>query len=457
MIPISVDQIIAATHGSLLGGDAEQIVTAVSTDTRKEMSGALFVALKGERFDAHDYLAKAAEQGAVAILCERVPEGENLEGVAVIQVGDSLLGLQRLAAWYRLQMDLHVVGITGSNGKTSTKDFTKAVLEAKFKVNATLGNLNNHIGLPLTVLNTDEGQQAGVWEMGMNHPGEIAPLCQIAQPKIGIITNIGTAHIEYMGSKDAIAEEKGALARSLPENGVLLVPASCDYVDYFKSRTKAKVMVVGNCRGKVRGENLVMTEQGSTFDLVIDDCGQAKVTLPVVGKHMVKNALLAAGVGHLLGVKIEDIASALSGVTLTSGRLRSFVTEGVRVIDDTYNANPESVKAAIDTLADLNLEATGRRYVVLGRMAELGEHASDAYVSLGKHGADVGLHVVSVGEEAKEINEGAIKSGKEATHFDSVDDAAAWLKSTCQPGDAVLFKGSRAAAMERVMEKAFTN
>jgi len=278
MNSIIAKQILDATNGNHHSGPIDASVTWVSTDTRKSAEGAVFFALKGENFDANDYLHKAVEQGAGVVVCEKAPESNDLGEACFIIVEDALLALQCFAAWYREQLKLHVVGITGSNGKTSTKDFTKAVLSARFETNATLGNLNNHIGLPLTVLSAGENTSAAVWEMGMNHPGEIEPLCEIAKPKIGVITNIGTAHIEYMGSRDAIAEEKGALSRSLPEGGTLVLPASCDYIEYFKKRTKAKLLIVGNGRGKVRAEELVISENGSEFNLVIEGQESAKVS-----------------------------------------------------------------------------------------------------------------------------------------------------------------------------------
>lgn len=455
MKTLSVREISQAVQGKLLRGNAEATACVVSTDTRKEAQGSVFFALVGENFDAHAYLDKASEKGASVIVAQHVPNGMQTGESAVVIVEDTLLALQQFAAWYRKLLDVTVVGITGSNGKTSTKDFTKAVLGAQFSVNATKGNLNNHIGLPLTVLETEEEHQVGVWEMGMNHPGEIAPLCQIAQPQIGIITNIGTAHIEYMGSRDAIAEEKGALARSLTRQGTLIIPASCDYGEYFKKHTQARIMVVGNGRGVVRAEGLQMNAFGSEFNLIIEGDNAAKVSLPVVGKHMVTNAMLAAGAGRVMGMSGAKIAEALNNAELTSGRLRSFMSGGVRVIDDTYNANPESVRAAIDTLSDLQLETSGTRYVVLGKMAELGEHAQQAYLDLGSHAADLGLQVISVGAEAEEIYAGAHNNGGNAKHFNEIEDAAEWLKGACGDGDAVLFKGSRAAAMERVMNQAF--
>ncbi len=454
---VSVEQIVQATRGQFLSGDREASACSVATDTRKTMQEAIFFALLGENFDAHGYIDKAAAQGATVIVCQHVPEGMELGDAAVVQVEDTLVALQQLAKWYRGELSIEVVGITGSNGKTSTKDFAEAVLSAAFSVNATKGNLNNHIGLPLTVLETEAEDTAAIFEMGMNHAGEIAPLCEIAQPRIGIITNIGSAHIEFMGTLEAIADEKGELAKALPKGGVLFVPSTCDYVEKFRSITAAKLVEVGGEHSSVRAENLNMDAFGSTFDLIIDGKGATNVMLPVVGEHMVTNALLAAAVGSSLGMAVEQIADALSSVKLTSGRLRSFDCNGVRVIDDTYNANPESVRAAIDTLAGLNLKGDGSRFVVLGKMGELGDHASQAYLDLGAHAAKLGLHVVSVDDEAKEIFKGASEYSSKVNHFSSVDQAGEWLQQHTHSGDAVLFKGSRAAAMERVMNQAFVN
>ncbi|GAA5494561.1 UDP-N-acetylmuramoyl-tripeptide--D-alanyl-D-alanine ligase [Rubritalea halochordaticola] len=452
-----IAQIVEAVHGTLHCGDPSAEITSVSTDTRSLGVGAAFFALKGERFDAHDFLDQAVEKQATAIIVERVPEGFNAGGCAVIIVEDTLTALQALASWYRRTLDVEVIGITGSNGKTSTKDFTRAVLEQKFSVNATKGNLNNHIGLPLTVLNTEEHHQVCVLEMGMNHPGEIAPLCSIAHPRIGIITNIGTAHIEYMGSREAIAEEKGELARALGNDGVLLVSAACDFAEYFRSRTKARTIVVGNGRGLVRAEDLKMDSTGSEFSLIVDEEEPIRVKIPVVGRHMISNALLAAGAGYALGMSKEEIAKGLNSVNLTSGRLRTFDSGGVTVFDDTYNANPESMKAAIETLSEVKVTPSSHRYVVLGQMAELGNHADNAHREVGELAADRGLIVLTVGDQALAISEGAASKGGEASHFNTTESAAKWLQEKCVAGDAVLFKGSRAAAMERVMHEAFPN
>ncbi len=450
-----IQKLVNSVHGRLHSGESAGVVTSVSTDTRTIGVGSAFFALSGENFDAHNFLEKAVSAGASALVVERVPEGVNFGNAAVIVVKDTLNALQAFAAWYIRELDIEVIGITGSNGKTSTKDFTKAVLGERFKVHATLGNFNNHIGLPLTVLSTEEDDEVCVLEMGMNHSGEIAPLCQIAKPRIGIITNVGTAHIEFLGSRQAIAEEKAALARALPEDGVLIVSAACDYADYLRDHTRARSVIVGNGRGLVRAEELRMDQNGSTFHLVIDGQESQKVHLQVVGRHMVANALLAAGAGHTLGMTIAEIAAGLNKSVLTSGRLRSFQCAGVNVFDDTYNANPESMMAAIETLAELKVDASAKRYVVLGKMAELGKHAEKASQEIGSLAAERGLGVMTLGDEAKAISVAATQSGAFAVHFETVEAAAEWLQSTCVSGDAVLFKGSRAAAMERVMHKAF--
>ena len=450
MTPIDASTLARHAGGEIAAGRGDAVARTVSTDTRTIPAGSVFFALRGERFDANDFAAQAIAAGASIVVVERWT-GEAPEHAAVVRVPDSLAALQRFAAWYRRQRELPVVGITGSNGKTSTKDFTAAVLGRAFEVCATRGNLNNHIGVPLSVLSLEESHTAAVIEMGMNHPGEIAPLCEIAKPNLGIITNIGTAHIEFMGSREAIAEEKGALARALPEDGALFVPAGCDFHDYFKRRTKARVIAVGNGRGLVRAENLRQHDGRSRFTLVIDGQASAEVDLPVTGRHMVTNALLAAGAGWFLGMASEEIAAGLSSTVLTSGRLRRFVSGGITVFDDTYNANPESMAAAIDTLAETPVGGGGRRFAVLGRMGELGPHAAVAHLKVGRLAADRGLLVVAVGEGSQGIADGAGK----AEHFPDEVTAAAWLASQAKPGDVVLFKASRSAAIERVMHRAF--
>lgn len=428
------------------------ITGGVSTDTRSIPSAALFFALRGENFDAHDFLDQAKAAGAAALVIDRIESAP--AGVPVLLVDDVLTALQRLARWYCAELDLPVIAITGSNGKTSTKDLTRAVLSQKFSVNATQGNLNNHIGLPLSVLATGGDHEIGIFEMGMNHPGEIAPLCEIVHPDISVITNVGTAHIENMGSQQAIADEKGEVARALTQNGTLLIPTNCEYVEYYRDRTSGKVLAVGNGNGAIRAEELKVGEKGSSFQLVIDGVGSVPASIPVTGKHMVSNAMLAAGVGHVLGLSLAEIAAGLATAELTSGRLRQYVHAGIQVIDDTYNANPESVAAAIETLAEL--PAKGKKVICLGVMAELGEHASAAYQKIGKLVSTKKLdQLLVVGTAAQEMAESARASGTSVEFFENAPAAADWLKSNTRKGELVLFKGSRAAAMERVMTLAY--
>ena len=451
MKPLSAQQIAEVLGAEVAAGDPAVIVCAgVSTDTRKLNAGCAFFALRGDNFDGDVFAPNALAAGAALVVVSRW-SGDCPAGAAVIVVPDTLAALQRLAYWWRRQLNIAVVCITGSNGKTSTKDFTNAVLSRRFRVSSTKGNLNNHIGVPLTVLATTLEDQVAVWEIGMNHAGELAPLCKIARPKYGIITNIGTAHIEHLGSRDAIAEEKGTLARALPEDGILFISASCDYHDFLRERTKAALVTVGDGRGIVRAENLRLEPDSSHFTLVIEGDGHADVCLPVPGRHMVINALLAAAVGWKLGMRPCEIASGLNEVKISGGRLARRVVDGVTIIDDTYNANPESMAAAIETLADAPVPDGARRFVVLGRMGELGIHGPAAHQQVGKLAASRDLLVVAAGEGAEGIAEGA--GG--AKHFPVLADAAKWLAAEVRPGDTVLFKGSRSATIERVMNAAF--
>jgi UDP-N-acetylmuramoyl-tripeptide--D-alanyl-D-alanine ligase len=368
----------------------------------------------------------------------------------VIEVQDTLLALQRLAYAWRSQLDIPIVCITGSNGKTSTKDFTTSVLSQKFSVNSTKGNLNNHIGLPLSVLATTPDHTAAVFEIGMNHSGELAPLCEIARPQYGIITNIGTAHIEFLGSREAIAEEKCTLARYLPETGILFTPAGCDFNDFFRSRTSARLIHVGNGRGFVRAENPRPQSDGTWIDLVIQGEEPFEVFIPVLGKHMITNALLAAALGWKLGLTPAQIAQGLTSVNLTSGRMRRIQCDGITILDDTYNANPESMEAALDTLCDMKVAEGGQRIAVLGRMGELGTFATEAHLRIGKLAKSKGLCLIAVGDGAEKI-----ATGGESMHLPDSHSAAEWLKSNTNSGDIVLFKGSRSAAIEKVLQTAF--
>jgi UDP-N-acetylmuramoyl-tripeptide--D-alanyl-D-alanine ligase len=441
--PVSLQQVAKFCGGTLLQGKAAAMVSHVSTDSRKITAGDVFVALKGEKFDAHSYLEQVDKAGAAAVLVSQPVEA--VLGCAVIQVQDTLVGLQALAQAYRAWHQPLVIGITGSNGKTSTKDLACAVMAKKHQVCATPGNLNNHIGLPLSILGLREGDTCGVFEMGMNHPGEIAPLAAIASPNAAIITNVGVAHIEYMGSREAIALEKGMLAEAVQQSGVVVLNANDEFTPSIAARCQACVIKAGIGAGDVSAQDLRAAADGTHFTLSLGG-GQFEAFLPIPGEHMVGNATLAAALGWSQGIAPEDIVAALREVIITQGRLETKRVNGVTFLDDSYNANPDSMKAGLRTLA--GLECSGRRVAVLGRMGELGEHAESGHREVGAYAAGLGLDaILSVGDEARWITDEA----KRDTHFPDHAACAAFLQTYLSPGDLVLLKGSRSAGMERVL------
>jgi len=443
--------------GTLLQGDPGRAVTRVCTDSRSLEPGDLFVALRGETFDGHAFVAEAARRGAAGALVDASFEA-NFEANGIdaafglIRVDDTLAGLQALARGYRATLPLRVVALTGSSGKTSTKDFTAAVLGERFRVTKTQGNFNNHIGLPLTILRASSDDEIGIFEIGMNHPGEIAPLAALAAPDVAVITNIGVAHIEFLGSREAIAQEKGMLAEALPASGSLVMNAADDFCASIAARTPARTVLAGlTADAAVRGTVLETGFGGSRF-LVRAGEEEAEVALPVPGLHMVENALLALAVGHLFGVPLSEGAAGLAKSRLTKGRLEQKTLGGIHVLDDSYNANPDSMRAALQTLA--SLPAEGARIAVLGRMGELGAESEPAHRSVGEAAARAGIdELIAVGAEAAFIAEAARNAGMaRVCHAADPAAAAALLAERVRPGDLVLLKGSRSARMERVLE-----
>lgn len=454
MTTLDLQDLLLATGGELVAQGARAVSAGLTTDSRAVVGGALFVALRGESFDGNAFAAAASHQGAAAVVVSRV-EGEFHRDCSIILVQDTLAALQALARWWRSELEpLHVVGITGSSGKTSVKDMTRAVLAARFATTATRGNLNNHIGVPLSILSTEKGTQAAVWEMGMNHAGELAPLCALTQPQIGLISHIGSAHIGLLGSRDAIAHEKCTLARCLPPEGWMIYPAADDYADYIASQTQAQPLPVGGPECLVRACHVQSTPQGSAYELVIEGLGSVPVQLPVPGAHMVSNSLLAAAAGWKLGCSLEQIAAGLSSIALTKGRLACRQEQGFTIIDDTYNANPESMRAALRTVAEMR--GHKRRFAVLGKMGELGEAGIPAHADVGWFAASQGYAaVIVVGEESPETLAlcHAAAESVPAMLVGSPAEGAAALRRLAAPGDAILFKGSRSAGIERVISE----
>lgn len=438
--------------GTLAGGNPALTVTRICTDSRKLERGDLFLALRGENFDGHAFVPQAATLGAAGVVVENAYEGELPAGFPVIRVADTLQALQSIATRYRASLPLRVVALTGSSGKTSTKDFVAAVLGEKYRVVKTEGNFNNHIGLPLTMLRASEIDEIGVFELGMNHPGEIAPLAAMAAPEVGIITNVGMAHIEFMGSRAAIALEKGMLAEALPASGFLVLNAADEYSESIARRSPATTLTTGFGRGDVSATLLEARFDANRFRVQAGE-DAAEVLLPVPGLHMIENALLAIAVGRVFDVSLSEAAEGLAKSQLTKGRLEQKTLGGIHFLDDTYNANPESMRAALRTLAVLPV--SGARIAVLGRMGELGAESGGGHRRVGQDAAQAGIDVlVAVGaEEAGYIAEAARQAGlKEVHHLADTAAAAAFLAERARPGDLVLIKGSRSARMERVFD-----
>jgi UDP-N-acetylmuramoyl-tripeptide--D-alanyl-D-alanine ligase len=449
----TIDAATAAawSGGSLAAGPASTAISAVSTDTRRITLGSLFVALAGDRFDAHDFMDAAAQGGAAAVMVHRdvtVPAG-----MAVIRVSDTLTGMQRMAAAWRREWQGMVVGLTGSNGKTSTKDMTRAVLAQKYRTSATAGNLNNHIGVPLTLLAIQSDQEAAVVEMGMNHAGEIAPLAAMAAPQTGIITNIGTAHIEFLGSRENIAREKAALAESIPASGTVILNATDDFTPLIRSLCSAHVITAGVGSGDIRVENLACGPAGSQFQLRFPSGESVDVSLPVPGRHMAANAALAAAAGWTHGIAPDAIGHGLASLELTAGRVQLRTAAGLQFLDDSYNANPDSMKAALETLRSLTCR--GRRIAVLGRMGELGPHSEQGHRETGAAARATAVDLLFLVEsgDVPHIAEGFLAAGGDPATLRRFPDHAACaeaLRSAAGPDDIILLKGSRSAGMERV-------
>jgi UDP-N-acetylmuramoyl-tripeptide--D-alanyl-D-alanine ligase len=452
MNPLRLSQIAQFAGASLESGDGTVVVNKISTDSRTIKAGELFVALHGENFDAHDFVEAAARSGATGALVNRNWKGHVPRNCALIRAIDTLHAYQQIAANYRQSLTLKVLAITGSNGKTSTKDFAGSVLARKFRVTKTEGNFNNHVGLPRTILEATSEDQVAVWEIGMNHPGEIAELSKIAAPDAAIITNIGVAHIEFMGSHEAIAREKGALAEAVGPQGTVILNADDPFSNGIAARTRAKVVFAGTTDGSVRAIEIRQSADGSEFT-ILEGAHRCRAQLPVAGLHMVQNALLAVAAGRAFGLSIEESAAGLAAAPLTKARLQIKQIAGVHFLDDSYNANPDSMKAALRTL--LELDTDGRRIAVLGEMCELGRESERGHREVGETAATLGVdHLVTIGEAAEFIAQGARAAGlTRISSVRSAREAAELLGKVAGPGDLVLIKGSRAARTEQVIEQ----
>ena len=451
MIPLSLREVADAVGGTLAPPGADGTVTgAVTVDSRTVESGGLFVAIAGTRTDGHEHAASAVQAGAVAALTERP-----LPDVPCVVVDDTVTALGRLAAAVRRRLPAAVVGVTGSSGKTSTKDLLAHVLARLGSTVAPPGSFNNDIGMPLTVLSADAQTRCLVLEMGARGAGHIRRLADVARPQIGVVLNVGSAHVGEFGSREAIATAKAELAEAATDLAVL--NADDPLVLRMRERVTVPVMTFGeDARADVRAEQVELGDDGRARFTLVARGEKAPVRLALVGEHHVSNALAAAAVAVHLGLPVAEVADAL-GSARAASRWRMEVVErpdGVTVINDAYNANPESMRAALKALAVLSRGKTRRTWAVLGQMAELGEATSQEHMDLGRFVVRLDVsRLVVVGPEAGGIHAGAVLEGSwgdESVHVDDPEQALALLRAELAAGDVVLVKASRAAGLERL-------
>ena len=429
---------------------AQATLADVCTDTRKIQPGSLFVCLRGERFDGHSFASQAAQLGAAALLVDH-PVDADVPQLVVTDTGKALL---QLAGWYRRRFQLPVVGLTGSVGKTTTKEFIALVLGAKYNTLKTQGNLNNEIGVPQMLFRLEDSHTAAVIEMGMNHFGEISRLTRAVAPTVGLITNIGVSHIENLGSRAGILQAKLEILEGMAPDAPLIVNMDNDMLRTVKLGDRPLLtFAIDDQSADFTATDIA--EQGSTTTFTVHHSTFTQpVTIPTVGIHNVYNALAAMAVGYVAGVDPAAAASALANYVPAGMRQNLVQVGGVQVIEDCYNASPDSMRAALQTLGKLPVH---RRYGVLGAMLELGDYAKEAHTQVGKMAAENGIDgVLAYGADAAYIVEAAKQAGLEnARLFDTKEALAQSLAQQVQPGDGVLFKGSRGMHLEDVMHTVY--
>jgi UDP-N-acetylmuramoyl-tripeptide--D-alanyl-D-alanine ligase len=446
--------VVTACDGELTMGSLTASFQRVNTDSRQTQSGDLFIALPGEHFDGHAFVAEVAKKGAVAVVVERGRKLESLPGCAVIQVTNARQALGQLGAAYRRQFTLPVIAVGGSNGKTTTKELIASVLRQKLPTLWSEASFNNDIGVPATLLRLESSHGAAVLEVGTNHPGELAPLVKMIAPQFGIITNIGREHLEFFGNLEGVAQEEGRLAELLPVAGTLLVNGDNDWSDRIAGRTKAKVLRVGLTGGNDwRASDLQLEKSGVKFQVDAPDAAfSGPYQIRLLGRHQVQNALFALAVGAELGLNPAELARGLVECQAAKMRLQVWDWGGVHVLDDAYNANTDSMLAALQVLQEL--PCRGRRVAVLGDMAELGVHSERAHAEVGRRVAELGIgQLIAVGKMAGVMGQAARDAGlNRVIELVDAEAAVTTLKSFLKAGDTVLLKASRSSRLERITQ-----
>ena len=458
---LTIDEILKASGGKLIQGKRELTVTGISIDSRTIKDGELFLALKGDLFDGHNFIEDAIKKGACgAIINEDYQvSGSMPQDRAIVRVNDTLLALQETARFYRSKFTLPVTGITGSNGKTTTKEMLWSILSQKSSVLKSEGNFNNHIGVPLTLLRLDSSHKMAVIEMGISDRGELSRLCQIAAPDSAVITNIGPTHLKKLGRIEGVAEAKGEILKFIPPHGFCILNRDDKFFDVFKAMSQGRIISFGiTPDADIHIESYETVAQGKSADRItfnlICPAGKIEVNLNAIGLHNIYNALCAAASAYAHGISTADIKSGLE--KFTPVRMRSAVEKvgEIYIINDTYNANPASMVAAIDMLK--TFKTGNRRFAVIGDMLELGENTIMAHRDLGIYIAGSGADgLIAVGEFAGYVAEGAAEAGMSENNVKAFNDYPQTLeqiKEWITAGDIVLVKGSRGMKMERIVE-----
>ncbi len=449
--------IISPIDGELIAGNPESPLMGISTDSREIVPGHVFWALKGERYDGHDFVKQAVEKGASGIVIKKdyrpeIPTGRDL---VVIAVEDTLRALGDLAGWWRHQHNVRVAAITGSVGKTTTKEMTAKILELDARTLKNSGNLNNLVGLPLTILLLEEGHRRAVLEMGMNRPGEIARLTEIADPDIGLITNVARAHIEGLGDISGVARAKVELLEKISSEGQVILNGDDELLMRVASQFPKKMMTYGlGSRNDIRAENILnLGRDGLSFELRYQE-DSVPIRLRSPGLQNVFNALAASSIAICLKEPYDHIVEGLYGFGGIKGRfMLNTLPGGITLVDDTYNSNPSSLRAAIDSVKELTANG-GRVIIGLGEMLELGDEAVSAHVEAGGMVAELGVYYFfAMGEHAPEMIKGAVTSGfppDRAVVVNSHEEMGKKIKEIMKDGDLILLKGSRGMALEKV-------
>lgn len=444
MEELSLKCILHAVDGILINHEREDIIIrGVSTDSRKIKAGDVFIALKGINMDGHEYVDKAYKSGAVIAIVSRKVNCD----IPQIIVEDTFVALKKLAASYRKLFDIPVIGVTGSTGKTSTKEIIAAVLQQDFNIHKTMMNYNNEIGLPMTIFELNSNNEISILEMGMNNLGEIKRLSEIAKPSIGVITNIGTAHIENLGSRENILKAKMEITSYFDENSILIINGDDEYLSRLIKDKFDIIKVSRNNKGNYNAFDIVSYgELGVEFKCIYrNEIFKFKINVP--GQHNIYNALCAIAIGDIFNMNIKEIQAGLENYKPVGQRMNIInMNEDIKILNDCYNANPDSMKAALDVLSAYEKR---RKIAILGDMFELGDFSEDAHKQVGNYLKDKCDLLIAVGDDAIYIFNEA-KKNIESHYFESKDEASSYISSIIKAGDVVLIKASRGMKMEDI-------